>query len=338
MKKIVTLGLLMVTTFFILSFKISIEKPAVDFLNSLSKEQRKKTEFQFEDASKEVWHFIPASMFSRPGIGLAELTSNQEQLLNKLLQSSLSKVGYKKIKKIMDLENILLEISGDSIMRDPENYFVAFYGNPQKDSLWAWSFEGHHLSLNFTISNDEISFAPRFLGANPAKILSGTRKGERTLEKEDDLGLQLINSLTNEQRKIAILHEKPNFQIVTKNKSSVNPLNSVGIKYDDLNINQQKLFIKLLDEYLSNMPAKQAQKRRESIKHEEMDEVRFGWAGATAAGKGHYYRIQGKSFLIEFENVQNNANHIHTVWRDFDGDFGRDLIREHYKNSDHHKN
>lgn len=336
MRKIVIIGLFAVASI-VMAFGLWSEKPAVDFLKSLSPSQRTKTQMPFNDASRLDWHYIPSSMFPRAGVQLNELDPNQKSKLDELLKAFLSETGYTKTMKIIDLENILLEISGDSIMRNPENYSVAFYGNPEKDSLWAFSFEGHHVSLNFTILNGKVENAPRFFGANPARIPYGTREGERTLQMEEDLGFELINSLSEEQRKMAIFQEKPFFDIVTGKSTEVEPLSPVGIMYGQLSRNQQLIFLKLLDEYLSTIPAEQAEKRMESIKKEGLDEVRFGWAGATVLGVGHYYRIQGKSFLIEFDNVQNKANHIHTVWRDFDGDFGRDMIREHYMNSDHHK-
>lgn len=336
MKKIIIITLLAVASI-VMAFGLLTNKPAVDFLKSLTQAQRNKTQMPFIDESRILWHYVPSSMFPRAGIQLNELDSNQKSKLDELLKTFLSETGYNKTMKIIDLENILLEISGDSIMRNPENYSVAFYGNPEKDSLWAFSFEGHHISLNFTIHNGKVEIAPRFLGANPARILSGPREGERTLQKEEDLGFELINSLSEEQRKMAIFQKKPFFDIVTGKSTEVEPLSPVGIMYGQLTRNQQLVFLKLLDEYLSTMPPEQAAKRMNSIKDEEINEVRFGWAGATVLGEGHYYRIQGKSFLIEFDNVQNEANHIHTVWRDFDGDFGRDIIREHYKNSDHRK-
>jgi hypothetical protein len=336
MRKIVIVCLLAVASI-VMASGLLPDKPAVDFLKSLTQSQKDKTQMPFNDESRLRWHYIPSSMFPRAGIQLNELDPNQKSKLEELLKAFLSETGYNKTMKIIDLENILLEISGDSIMRNPENYSVAFYGNPEKDSLWAFSFEGHHISFNFTIHNEKVEIAPRFLGANPARIPSGPREGERTLQKEEDLGFELINSLSEEQRKMAIFQEEPFFDIVTGKSPEVEPLSPVGIMYGQLNRNQQLIFLKLLDEYLSTMPAEQAEKRMNSIKDEEINEVRFGWAGATVLGKGHYYRIQGKSFLIEFDNVQDKANHIHTVWRDFDGDFGRDMIREHYKNSDHHK-
>lgn len=336
MRKIVIISLFAVASM-VMAFGLGSEKPAVDFLKSLTQAQRNKTQMPFNDESRTLWHYIPSSMFPRAGIQLNELDPSQKSKLDELLKAFLSETGYMKTVKIIDLENVLLEISGDSVMRNPENYSVAFYGNPEKDSLWAFSFEGHHVSLNFTILNGKVENAPRFLGANPAKILSGPREGERTLQREEDLGFELINSLSEEQRKMAIFQQEPFFDIVTGKSKEVEPLSPVGIMLGQLSRNQQLIFLKLLDEYLSTIPAEQAEKRMNSIKNEELDEVRFGWAGATVLGEGHYYRIQGKSFLIEFDNVQNKANHIHTVWRDFNGDFGRDMIREHYKNSDHHK-
>lgn len=335
MKKIVIITLLVVTTIF-MAFGLLTDKPAVDFLKSLTQAQRDKTQMAFDHESRMLWHYIPSSMFPREGIQLKELDSNQKSKLSELLKNFLSETGYTKTMKIIDLENILLEISGDSISRNPENYSVAFYGNPEKDRIWAFSFEGHHISLNFTIHDGKVEFAPRFLGANPARILSGPREGERTLQKEEDLAFELLNSLSEEQRKMAIFQQEPFLDIVTGKSAEIEPFNPVGIMYGQLNRNQQLIFLKLLDEYLSTMPAEQAEKRMNNIKDEEINEVRFGWAGATVLGEGHYYRIQGKSFLIEFDNVQNKANHIHSVWRDFDGDFGRNLIREHYENSDHH--
>jgi len=227
-------------------------------------------------------------------------------------------------------------MGGNPVVRDPEKYFTAFYGNPERDSLWAWSFEGHHISLNFTVLNDQISMAPRFFGANPAIIPAGKRKGERTLDKEEDYGLELINSMSDSQKQKALFRENAFFDITTTNAPEVDPPEPVGIEMKDLNPAQQNILVNLINEYLSAMPTDLAAKRMENLEKEEFGKIRFGWAGATNLGEPHYYRIQGKTFLVEFDNTQNNANHIHTVWRDFDGDFGRDLIREHYRTSEHH--
>ena len=328
------LFILLCTSFF--AFKSDNINPAKNFLNSLNNEQRIKAQLGFNHDSKYIWHYLPAASFNRPGISLAELNKKQQDLFFELLKNSLSETGYAKTRQIISLEEVLAELSGDHNYRDPEKYYTAFYGNPAKDSLWAWSFQGHHISLNFTVLNGGTSIAPRFLGANPATVMEGKRKGERTLAAEEDLGLELINSCSAEQQKKAIFMEKSYFDIVTTNVKEVDPLQPVGIKMKELTNSQQLLLMRLINEYLATMPDELSNERMEKLESEESDEIRFGWAGATHSGEGHYYRIQGKTFLIEFDNTQNNANHIHSVWRDFDGDFGRDLIREHYQSSEHH--
>jgi len=309
---------------------------AVQFLNSLDKKQREKAQFLFTADEKNEWHYLPATTVPRPGIALFELNAEQKKLLFQLLQSSLSEVGYEKSLKVIDLENVLAELSGNSNYRDPEKYYAAFYGNPKKDSIWSWAFQGHHLSLNFTILNGKTSIAPRFFGANPPTIRQGKRKGERTLATEEDLGFELINSMNARQKETAIIRERAFYDIVTTNSPEVDPLKPEGIKIEELNSNQKLTLLRLIEVYLEAMPEELAEKRMQNLKKEEMREIRFAWAGATEPGIGHYYRVQGKTFLIEFDNAQNNANHIHSVWRDFEGDFGRDLIREHYQHSEHH--
>lgn len=320
------------------AFTIIDNNPALRFIRSLDPDQKSKIMLPFDDDSKSNWHFIPSSTWERPGLQLGNLRADQKELFFQLLHSALSEKGYSKTTKIIDLENVLLEMSGDSVMRDPDKYYVAIYGNPEVDSLWSWRFEGHHISLNFTISNGETSIAPRFLGANPATIPYGPRKGERTLGREEDLGFDLVHSLTANQQQKAIFQEKPFYEIVTSNSPEASPLDPVGIPYGELNESQQGILLEIIQEYLSSMPVDMAMERMANLKKEEMNAIMFGWAGSTHAGEGHYYRVQGKTFLIEFDNTQNNANHIHSVWRDFTGDFGRDLIRLHYMHSDHHRN
>lgn len=335
MKKL-TLLLFIIFAVSLLAFNLFKSKPETNFLNSLTKEQRKKTQLQFDNMSRVSWHFLPGAMWPRNGIQLGELNETQKELLFELLQSHLSETGYNKVRKIMSLENVLLELGqGDAEFRDSEKYSVAFYGDPEKDSLWAWSFEGHHLSLNFTIVNDKISMSPRFMGASPATIMEGERKGERTLANEEDYGMKLINSLSKDQKEKAIFQKNSYVDIVTMNASEIGPLSPVGINVRDLTSDQKSILISLLHEYLSTMPSDLAEKRMENLKSEEFDNILFGWAGSTNSGNPHYYRIQGKSFLVEFDNTQNNANHIHLVWRDFEGDFGRNLIKEHYEHSHH---
>jgi len=314
----------------IASFTYTYKSPVKSFLKSLDEKQLEKVQKPFDNGSRQVWHFLPGQMWPRAGIKLNELNKTQKELAFGMLRDHLSESGFNKIMSIIDLENTMREMGQDRKFRDPEKYFVTIYGDPLKDKLWAWSFEGHHVSLNFTISDKKVSMTPRFLGASPALVPSGKNKGKRTLAKEDDMGLDLINSMDSSQRELAIFSTEPYYEIVTSNATEVGPLSEVGIKLGELNKSQQAHLNSLIMEYLSAMPETLAAKRLQQIENEDFEEIRFGWAGATTSGKGHYYRIQGKSFLIEFDNTLNNANHIHTVWRDFDGDFGKDLIKEHY--------
>jgi hypothetical protein len=328
--------LISIITILVISFKVSDNSPVIDFLDSLDSHQLEKVSLSFDDLSRNSWHFLPGQMWPRSGIQLKELEEEQKEKLTLMLMKFLSETGYIKTEKIIELENVLAEIEGDTEFRDPEKYFVAIYGNPRTDSLWAWSFEGHHVSLNFTIVNDKIASSPRFFGANPAIIPEGKRKGERTLDKEEDLAYELMGNLSEEQKQKAIFQSVSFFDIVTSNASEVTPLHPVGIEAKELDATQKTCLQNLINTYLSSLPEKIASERENKIVEEEFDEIRFGWAGSIEKGEAHYYRVQGKSFLIEFDNTQNDANHIHTVWRDFNGDFGRDLIKEHYHNSDHH--
>jgi hypothetical protein len=310
--------------------------PAAQFINSLNSEQLDRALKSFDYQYKENWHYLPGTSWFRTGLRLDALDNNQKAMVYELLRTSLSESGYDKTKRIIDLENILFELEGENGIRNPDYYFIEFFGNPESDSLWAWTFQGHHLAFHFSVVNGKTSIAPRFMGANPAMIPEGPRKGERTLHREEDLGFELINALTEDQREEAIFSEKAYHDVVTVNSIEVGPLTPVGIRYSALNSAQQSILIQLINEYISVMPAEIAEKRLENLKQENLDNIMFGWAGATEPGIGHYYRVQGLSFLIEFDNTQGNANHIHSVWRDFEGDFGRDLIREHYMSSDHH--
>ncbi|WKK67532.1 DUF3500 domain-containing protein [Lutimonas zeaxanthinifaciens] len=330
-----TLSLILLISLLVAAFRYTKDSPVSDFLKSLDQEQLEKAQLPFDDLSREVWHFLPGKMWPRKGILLKDLNPKQKELAFRLLHDHLSEAGYQKIMNIIDLENVLIEMGQDKDFRDPDRYFVAIYGDPLQDDLWAWSFEGHHLSLNFTITNKKVSMTPRFLGANPATIPIGKKKGQRALKAEEDLAFELINSFDTNQRIKAIFSTRPYFEIVTSNAMEIGPLRPVGIAFAELNEQQQKHLLALINEYLSAMPVDIAKRRMKEIEKENLYDIRFGWAGATEPGQGHYYRIQGQSFLIEFDNTINNANHIHTVWRDFDGDFGKDIIREHYLESSH---
>jgi hypothetical protein len=298
--------------------------------------QKSKALFAFDDLTRYNWHYVPASMHQRDGIPMKDLAPDQKEKLNSLLQMFLSKEGYNRTRSIMDLEYILQELQPNNTHRIPENYLVAIYGTPGKNSVWGWKFSGHHIALNFTVINNKLEFAPFFFGSNPAIVGQGPKKGLRVLREEEDLGLELINLLTAEQKQKAIFQTSAFDDIVTTNARQATPLEPVGISVSEMSVAQYQLLKKIILRYLSSMPPAVAKVRMNKIAKEDMNSVGFGWAGETVLNKPHYYRIQGKTFLIEFDNTQNNANHIHLVWRDFKGDFGTDLLKEHYQNSKHH--
>jgi hypothetical protein len=306
------------------------------FINSLNSQQKGEAVFAFDNINRYDWHYFPASSRQRNGIPMKDLNTDQKEKLIALLQKFLSKEGYNRTRSIMDLEYILQELQPNNPNRIPENYLVAFYGTPASNSEWGWKFSGHHVALNFTVIHDTIAFAPFFFGADPAIVRHGPTKGFRAIKLEEDLGLELINSLTTEQKQKAIFQTRPFNDIVSSASKQVTPLKPVGLLVSEMSAVQYEVIKKLIRSYLSSMPSAIAEMRMKNIAKEDMDSVRFGWAGEIESNKPHYYRIQGKTFLIEFDNAEDNGNHIHLVWRDFNGDFGTDLLKEHYKNSKHH--
>lgn len=308
---------------------------SIEFISSLSDEQKTEVVFEYDHEKRKDWHYLPEKSYPRNGLLLNQLSEVQQEKVFKILSSSLSESGYGKTLAIIDLENVLAEIEGSPDYRDPELYAIAFYGDPRKDEIWSWNFGGHHLGLHFTFVDGAVSMSPRFFGANPAVVLSGEKKGLSVLNEEEMQGLALVNSLSKEQRDVAIIGADAYENILTENKAEVEPLEGTGIPASKLDESQVEMLKSLIDVYLSSIPNSLAEERLLQINEEDFSSILFAWAGATEQFKKHYYRIQGKSFLIEFDNAQNNANHIHSVWRDFDGDFGEDLIMEHRKAHKH---
>ncbi len=301
------------------------------FLNSLSPAQRAQATYQFQDQERFDWHYIPKP---RKGLSMHEMTPEQKQLAHALLAAGLSQQGYIKAVSIMSLDEVLKVLEGGKGPgRDPEGYFFTVFGQPSATGTWGYRVEGHHLSQNFTIANGQVQGAPSFFGTNPAEIREGPRKGLRVLAREEDLGRQLVKSLTADQKKFAIISKDAPKEILTEasRKAALNGQPS-GLIASKMTAAQRAIFQSLLDEYCRNMTDQIDQTREDQIK-KAADNIYFAWAGGEEPGQGHYYRIQSPSFLVEFDNTQDHANHIHSVWRDFNGDFGEDLLKEHYQSS-----
>jgi hypothetical protein len=310
----------------------TMAKAARAFLAVLDSTRRAKASLPFNSEERLNWHFVPRE---RQGVPIKQMTPEERRAALVLLTSGLSDRGFTKVDTILHLEEVLFAIEGQAL-RDPELYYFTVFGEPTESGTWGWRYEGHHASLNWTVVNGRLaSSTPQFLGANPADVLEGPRKGTRALAAEEDLGRALVRSLSPARRAQAVLSEAAPRDILTSNSREAAIQEDKGIPYGQLTDQEQGLLLSLIQEYASAQPLAVAQSRLARVKA-SLGNIRFAWMGGLEKGQGHYYRIQGPTFLIEYDNTQNHANHIHCVWREFRGDWGKDLLAEHYRTAPHH--
>jgi hypothetical protein len=307
---------------------------ATKFLSSLKAEQSAKATFPVKDDERLNWHFVPKD---RKGLPFKELNPDQRQLALELLKTGLSNRGFGTATNIMSLELILQDIEGPNrrFPRDPDLYYVSVFGKPEKQGTWAWRVEGHHVAVNFTVVAGEVASTPSFFGSNPAEVRKGPRKGLRVLAQEEDVARELLQSLTGDQRKEAIYDQTAPKDILTEAKKKVTPLETTGIAAAKLNTDQKTTLMRLIQTYVERTRPDVSKGDLAKIEKAGVDKIYFAWAGGIEPGQGHYYRVQGPTFLLEYDNTQNDANHIHAVWRDFNGDFGEDLLQKHYREHPH---
>lgn len=301
------------------------------FLAALDANQRGKAILPFDSDERMNWHFIPKE---RKGLPLREMTPYQKHLAGALLAAGLSQTGYIKAVTIMSLEDVLQIIESDrGDVRNPEKYYFSVFGTPSNSGTWGYRVEGHHLSQNYTVVDGNVVDGPSFFGANPAQIREGPRKGLRTLAGEDDLGIELIHALDEHQQKIAIVNPTAYRDILTgaSRKAALQGQPS-GLSASTMNARQFDALMALMEEYARNVPDELATNRIAQINNAGRN-IYFAWSGGINREDPRYYRVQTPSFLIEFDDTQDNANHIHSVWRDLTHDFGQDLLQQHYKTS-----
>ena len=303
-------------------------------LKVLTPAQQNQALLSFDDKERTHWIYVPSQ---RQGLPLKELSDKQRPFIQSLLKTALSQSGYLKAESIRELENILkvIEAGQGKSPRDAELYYLTIFGVPADKGTWGWRWEGHHLSLNFTIINgDIVSATPLFMGNNPGSVTEAQSNGNQLqmLNQEDTLGLALIQSLTPEQRTVAIISEKAPADITNKNQEKLERVsNQQGIALSDLSPEQKYKVGRIIAEYVGRTREEFALGEMIAISATAENKIFFAWAGGTEAGQGHYYRIEGPSFFFELDNTQNNANHVHTVWRDRRNDFGYDPLAEHLK-------
>lgn len=304
---------------------------AQNFLKALTADQKTKAQMEIQDAERKNWHFIPRP---RKGLAFKEMTPAQRSLAHALLVTGLSHNGYQKAVSIMSLEEVLASIEqGRGPVRDSELYYVTIFGEPGSPQGWGWRFEGHHLSLNFTAAKDEVvSVTPSFFGSNPGEVRTGSRVGLRVLRDEEEFGRALVKSLSDDQRKVAILQEQAPKDVI--NVPGRNEFTKPeGLSQTQMTPEQKVALEKLIREYLNRHRLEVAADDWAKIEKAGLDKVTFAWAGGLEPGQGHYYRVQGPTFVLEYDNTQNNANHVHSLWRDLSNDFGEDLLKQHYQQS-----
>lgn len=307
------------------------------FLGTLNAEQRQAATFPFQSEERLNWHFVPKE---RKGLPLKQMDAKQSAAALDLLRTSLGAPGYQKATTIRELEKILFQMENGNAGRDPGRYFFTVFGDPSASGNWGWRYEGHHCALNWTVVGGKaIASSPQFFGSNPGEVrvdvAGAPAKGTRVLGAEEDEGRKLVKSLTDEQRSVAVLSDKAPSDIITGASRQAAIQEDTGISYEKLTAAQRGQLLTLIRVYTDTQSKMLADKRLAALRKAGLNKVKFAWMGSTESGQGHYYRIQGPTFLVEYDNTQNNANHVHSVWRDFKGDFGMDLLAMHYQATPH---
>ncbi len=298
---------------------------ATRMLSVLSPAEKEKASFTFDDPERLNWHFIPRD---RRGVSLRELQGESHLVAKSLVSSGLSGEGFEKLLKVMSLEEVLYLLEGGDEAkrrerRHPHKYFISIFGTPGATGRWGWRFEGHHISLNYVIEDGRfVSSTPEFLGANPGKIDAGPGRLLRVLGEREDLGREILRQCTPEQRAICLIASEPPREIRTPGKLQPQVGAPEGLPFAKMNSRQQETMRKLLRTYLVTAPPEVMRRRLRDIERSGMDGIHFAWWGGAELNQPHHYRIQGATFIIEYNNVQNDANHVHSIWRNVAGDFG----------------
>jgi hypothetical protein len=303
---------------------LSMAAAAVKLSEVLPADQKQKLMYKYDDPERLNWHFIPKD---RNGIVLWDLNGEPRQAAEQLVKAGLSAAGHAKVLQVRSLEEVLYLFEGGEEdyrrnRRHPHKYHITFFGTPAATGLWGWRFEGHHLSLNFSIQDGVVvSSTPEMFGANPALIDAGPGRQLRILAGREDIARQILKACSDNQKKKMWISETAPDDI--RGGGVAQPIvdGAVGLRYAEMSPEQQKLFKDLMGEYLSAMPAQVVRDRMKAIEKSGMDDIRMGWWGDSEVNKRHHYVIQGASFIIEYNNTQNDANHVHAIWRNVGGDF-----------------
>ena len=305
---------------------------AKNFLDSLSEAQKAKATFEYMDGERMYWYYPP---INRHGLALRDMDRNQRGLAMALLETGLTPRSFEQAKQIIEHEDVLgpleKEMGMVTFVRDTELYYFTVFGEPGPDAPWGWRTEGHHVSLHFSVWGDNIiSVTPFFFGANPAEVRKGPKTGLRILGDREDIAFQLMDSLDQTQLARAVIYEEAPLDILTYNSTKVSfPFRPEGLPAADMTGSQKEALLSLIAEYVGQVRTDLAEQKLAAIKDGGLDHFHLAWAGPVSKSDAHYYRIHGGDFVVEFDNRQDGANHIHSVWRDIENDFAADVLREH---------
>jgi hypothetical protein len=310
---------------------------AQKFINLLDSAQKARALYPFDTAERYGFHYFPID--NRKGIPMDQLNADQSVAAMDLIRTCLTEETVKKIRAIMQLELVLIEIEHrkpDDHFRDPGKYFLTIFGVPGNRTIWGWRLEGHHVSFNFSANDKKlVAGTPGFLGANPAIVQQGDQKGKEVLKDEKEMGFALLRNLSADELKKAIVDTAAPGDIVTYINRKAMIEHPSGLLYTEMNSAQQQQLLQLISLYVHRFTKLFADNMLKEIQAAGVENLRFAWMGQMESGPGHphYYRIQGPTLIIEYDNTQNNANHVHTVVRDLLHDYGGDALLEHYKQS-----
>jgi len=330
-----------------------IKRYANELHNSLSRTQKQSALLAFTDTSRLKWNNLPVGLRARAGTSIGNMTNDQRKLVHRILSASLSSQGYLKATGIMHLDELInrfydslhvrKEINDTTygfvqkLLWSPRNYFFAFFGSPA-DKQWGYKLEGHHLSLNFTFVGDQLSVTPLFVGTDPAEYLRSEYAGWRVLGQEEDLGLKLIATLTEQQKKKAIHSTEVPADIITSAESGKRLVDNWGIRGAELDKKQKEILQSIIREFVFNLEYDKAVLEYDKIIKAGIDRVYFGWIGGFEEKQAHYFVLNGPTFLIEFDNnggPRRSANHIHAIWREKGNEYGEDVLKSHYQSEKH---
>lgn len=310
-----------------------IAERAAAFVALLDDGQRERALRPFEHEDRFDWGFVPRS---RNGLPFASMTPEQRHAAHALLRATTSSQGYLKAVGVIRLEELLGRLEGRPERRDPQQYFFWIFGSPSSDAPWGWRFEGHHISLNYTSVDGVTVATPSFIGANPATVATEPYVGWRVLGSEEELARQLLLSLDESQTARAVIAQEAPSDIITGAEREVSLREVSGLPVSEMTAEQRELLVRIVHEYVGNADASIAAVQMAKIEAAGVENLHFAWAGASDPGEGHYYRVHGPTLLIEYDNTQGGANHVHSTWRDLTDDFGGDLLRRHYEQVEHH--